>query len=168
MTQDAALVALTDLVAALSGFTASGQVLISEDGAPRGDTPHITTTVVSDVTLGWTVIDGTDAEERRQMRVQVDAWGGTACTALLRAASLLRSPDPRNTASGVAIQRVDPVRRTTVEVAGRWEQRRTVEVWAGYILTTADAQSPSEVTRVIVDTQSADGTLDTGTIAVDV
>lgn len=148
MTQDAALTALCALTATLSGVAA---VQVAERDPGRPAAAHITVRVVTDTALGWTVIAGTSASQRRRLRAQIDAYGATACTGLLRLASLLQSQDPRVMASGLALQGVNDVSNTTAILATGHEPRRTIEVLAAYDLTLADAQGPTPATAIDLD-----------------
>jgi hypothetical protein len=148
MTQDAALTALCALTATLSGVAV---VRVGRRDEPRPSTPHLSVAMVADRAIGWSTITGTASTQRRQLRVQIDAYGYDACTAHLRLLSLLASTDPRVPASGLAIQGIADASDITGIIGSGHEPRRTAEVIAAYDLTLTSAQSGPEATSIDLD-----------------
>ena len=154
MTQAQALQALRVLVVALSGVS-DALVLLAYAEMGRPSAAHLLLRIITDTATGYGQLAGTTVTQRRQLRVQIDAFGASAVAALPRVAALLQSIDARIIAATVAVHAVGDVRDTTSIMHAAWEPRATLDVTVGYEAVHTSTSPSLPVSKITVDLADA-------------
>ena len=165
-TRKQAMVALGDLVVALTALTAD-DVRLAYDNGPRPSGSHLVLRPLPDLPSGLAQRNGGDVQQRRVLAISVEAIGTTAAAALDLFALVGQSDAPAASAelATIGVQSIGPIQTTTAVLGSGYEPRAVCTVTVDYIASTTTAGA-TDADTIIVDAYGDPVPDPTATVAV--